>query len=70
MNTPEDNFRELMKLFPDAITETLDEHGQVVRAVDAEVLRQETGAEILNDNEHPAACAGAVSRDGRDSGRN
>ena len=64
MNTPEGNFKELMKLFPNAITETIDDNGQVVRAVDAEVLRQEIGAPILNDNEHTASCAGAFSRKG------
>ena len=41
MHTPdraEENFRKLAALFPDAVTESLDENGQVVRAIDKDVL--------------------------------
>jgi adenine-specific DNA-methyltransferase len=37
MHTPdkaEENFRKLAELFPNAVTETVDENGEVVRAID------------------------------------
>lgn len=50
MHTPdlaEENFRRLAALFPNAITETINENGEVVRAVDADILRQEISAEVV-----------------------
>lgn len=50
MHTPdraEENFRKLAALFPDAITESLDENGQVVRAIDKDVLMQEINTEVV-----------------------
>ena len=44
MHTPDladENFAKLAALFPNAVTETKDENGNVVRAIDADVLRQE-----------------------------
>ena len=44
MHTPdiaEENFRKLAQMFPNAITETVNENGEVVRAIDADILRQE-----------------------------
>lgn len=37
----------LRKLFPNAVTETKDEKGEVVRAIDADVLRQEINAAVV-----------------------
>ena len=50
MHTPdraEENFRKLAALFPDAVTESLDENGQVVRAIDKDVLMQEINTEVV-----------------------
>lgn len=50
MHTPDladENFRRLAALFPNAITETINENGEVVRAVDADVLRQEISAAVV-----------------------
>ena len=50
MRTPdraEENYRKLAALFPNAVTETVDETGEVVRAVDADVLRQEISAAVV-----------------------
>lgn len=50
MHTPDladENFRKLAALFPNAITETINENGEVVRAVDADVLRQEISAAVV-----------------------
>lgn len=50
MHTPDladKNFKKLAALFPNAITETKDENGNVVRAIDADVLRQEISATVV-----------------------
>lgn len=50
MHTPdlaEENFHKLAELFPNAVTETVDEGGHVVRAIDADVLRQEISAQVV-----------------------
>ncbi|MCD7708248.1 MAG: site-specific DNA-methyltransferase, partial [Clostridiales bacterium] len=50
MHTPdlaEENYRKLAEMFPNAVTETTDENGEVVRAIDADVLRQEISAEVV-----------------------
>ncbi len=50
MHTPdlmEENFKKLSELFPNAVTETKDENGDVVRAIDADVLRQEISATVV-----------------------
>ena len=50
MHTPdlaEENFRKLATMFPNAVTETINEDGEVVRAIDADVLRQEISAVVV-----------------------
>lgn len=50
MHTPDladENFKKLAALFPNAVTETKDENGNVVRAIDADVLRQEISATLV-----------------------
>ncbi|MBR2215161.1 MAG: hypothetical protein IJ849_05325 [Selenomonadaceae bacterium] len=50
MHTPdltEENFKKLAALFPNAVTETINAAGEVVRAIDADVLRQEISAEVV-----------------------
>jgi adenine-specific DNA-methyltransferase len=49
MHTPDkikENYRRLIDLFPNAITETVVD-GEVVRAIDADVLRQEISATVV-----------------------
>lgn len=43
----EENYRNLAELFPDALTETIDNDGTVVRAIYADVLRQEISATVV-----------------------
>ena len=43
----EENFQKLAALFPNAVTETAGENGKIVRAIDADVLRQEISAEVV-----------------------
>lgn len=50
MHTPDlayENFKKLSALFPNAVTETKDENGNVVRAIDTDVLRQEISATVV-----------------------
>ena len=50
MHTPDladENFAKLAALFPNAVTETINENGEVVRAIDADVLRQEISATVV-----------------------
>lgn len=47
----EENFKKLSELFPDAVTETKDEDGNVVRAIDKDVLMQEISAQVVEGNQ-------------------
>ena len=50
MHTPdlaEENFKKLAAMFPNAVTETINEDGEVVRAIDADILRQEISAVVV-----------------------
>lgn len=42
-----ENFARLSELFPEAVTETMDAEGRLVRAIDADVLRQAIAAEVV-----------------------
>ncbi|WP_367271201.1 hypothetical protein [uncultured Oscillibacter sp.] len=54
MHTPsraDDNFRKLAAFFPNAVTETIDENGEVVRAIDKDVLMQEIATKVVDGSE-------------------
>lgn len=54
MHTPdlaEENYRKLAALFPNAVTETIDDDGNVVRAIDKDVLMQEINAQVVDDGQ-------------------
>lgn len=46
-----ENFRKLAELFPNAVTETIDENGEVVRAIDKDILMQEISTHVVEGNE-------------------
>lgn len=46
-NLADEKFEALKKLFPNAITETIDENGEVVRAIDKDALAQEISNEVV-----------------------
>lgn len=50
-NKADENFRKLVAMFPNAVTETVDENGEVVRAIDKDVLMQEISCKVVNGNE-------------------
>ena len=54
MHTPnkaDENFRKLAAMFPNAVTETIDENVEVVRAIDKDVLMQEISCTVVDGNE-------------------
>ncbi len=54
MHTPdiaEENYKKLVALFPNAVTEMKDENGNVVRAIDKDVLMQEINAKVVDDGQ-------------------
>ena len=54
MHTPnkaDENYAKLAALFPNAVTEIKDEHGDIVRAIDKDVLMQEISATVVEGNE-------------------
>lgn len=50
-NKTDENFRKLAELFPNAVTETIDENGEVVRAIDKDVLMQEINTKVVDGRE-------------------
>lgn len=54
MRTPsraDENYKKLAELFPDAVTEAVDENGEVVRAIDKDVLMQEIATKVVDGPE-------------------
>ena len=54
MHTPnkaDENFKKLAALFPNAVTETINENGEVVRAIDKDVLMQEISCTVVEGKE-------------------
>ena len=51
-NKADENFKKLAELFPNAVTETIDRTtGEVVRAIDKDVLMQEISCKVVDGNE-------------------
>ena len=50
-NKADENFKKLAEMFPNAVTETIDENGEVVRAIDKDVLMQEINTKVVDGNE-------------------
>ena len=50
-NKADENFRKLAAMFPNAVTETINENGEVVRAIDKDVLMQEIACTVVDGNE-------------------
>ena len=50
-NKADENFRKLAQMFPNAVTETVDENGEVVRAIDKDVLMQEINTKVVDGRE-------------------
>ena len=50
-NKADENYRKLVEMFPNAVTETITENGEVVRAIDKDVLMQEINTRVVDGNE-------------------
>ena len=50
-NKADEKFQKLADMFPNAVTETIDENGEVVRAIDKDVLMQEISCKVIDGNE-------------------
>ena len=50
-NKADENFKKLAAMFPNAVTETVNENGEVVRALDKDVLMQEISCTVVDGNE-------------------
>lgn len=50
-NKADENFKKLAEMFPNAVTEAIDENGEVVRAIDKDVLMQEIGTKVVDGKE-------------------
>ena len=51
VNKADENFKKLAEMFPNAVTEAIDENGEVVRAIDKDVLMQEINTRVVDGNE-------------------
>ena len=51
VNKADENYRKLAELFPNVVTETIDEYGEVVRAIDKDVLMQEIAVKVVEGRE-------------------
>lgn len=51
VNKADENFKKLAEMFPNAVTETIDENGEVVRAIDKDVLMQEINTKVVDGKE-------------------
>lgn len=51
VNKADENYRKLAALFPNAVTETVDENGDIVRAIDKDVLMQEISCKVVDGPE-------------------
>ena len=50
-NKADENYKKLAEMFPNAVTETIDENGEVVRAIDKDVLTQEINTKVVDGRE-------------------
>ena len=46
-NLADENFKKLSSMFPNAVTETLNENGDIVRAIDVDILQQEISGTVI-----------------------
>lgn len=51
VNKADENYKKLAEMFPNAVTEAIDENGEVVRAIDKDVLMQEINTRVVDGKE-------------------
>ncbi len=50
-NKADENFKKLAEMFPNAVTEAIDENGEIARAIDKDVLMQEINTKVVDGKE-------------------
>ena len=50
-NMADENLKKLIEIFPNIVTETIDEDGNVVRAIDKDMLEQEISTKVVEGRE-------------------
>lgn len=50
-NMADENLKKLIEIFPNIVTETIDEDGNVVRAIDKDILEQEISSKVVEGRE-------------------
>lgn len=50
-NKADENFKKLSALFPNAVTETINENGELIRAIDKDILMQEINTSVVEGKE-------------------
>lgn len=50
-NLADENYKKLIELFPNIVTETVDEEGNVIRAIDKDKLEMELATKVVEGNE-------------------
>nr|WP_297813356.1 site-specific DNA-methyltransferase [uncultured Finegoldia sp.] len=50
-NLAEDKFKKLQELFPNAVTEVMNENGEIEKAIDKDVLMQEISSKVVEGRE-------------------
>jgi hypothetical protein len=61
-NKADENFKKLAAMFPNAVTETIDENGEVVRAIDKDVLMQEISVRLLTAMKNAISLLGLTRK--------
>ncbi|MEQ2491680.1 site-specific DNA-methyltransferase [Ruminococcoides intestinale] len=51
VNKADENFKKLAEMFPNAVTEAKDDNGEIVRAIDKDVLMQEINTKVVDGKE-------------------
>ncbi|MCF0171842.1 MAG: site-specific DNA-methyltransferase [Fusobacterium varium] len=51
VNKADENFKKLSELFPNAVTETINEEGEIIRAIDKDILMQEINTKVVEAQE-------------------
>ena len=46
-NKAEENFKKLSAMFPNAVTEVVNENGEIVHAIDTDILQQEISGTVI-----------------------
>lgn len=61
-NIADENYKKLVELFPDAVTETIDEDGKVIRTIDKDILMQEINVRVIGGGGNATNLLGLIKK--------